>query len=47
VSCPSCGSIYQKKFEAEIDIHFAGLSNVNARPVVVHPVLLVPRQLAA
>ena len=41
MSCPSCGSINQKKFEAEVDIHFLGLSNVNKRPVMVHPVLLV------
>jgi len=41
VSCPSCGSFNQKKFEAEVDIHFSGLSNVNKRPVMVHPVLLV------
>ena len=47
MSCPSCGSFNQKKFEAEVDIHFSGLSNVNKRPVMVHPVLLVPRQLAA
>jgi len=41
VSCPSCGSINQKTFAAEVDIHFSGLSNVNKRPVVMHPVLLV------
>jgi len=41
VSCTSCDSSNQKKFESEVDIHFPGLSNVNKRPVVMHPVLLV------
>jgi hypothetical protein len=41
VPCPSCGSINQKMFAGEVDIHFSGLGNVNKRPVVMHPVLLV------
>ena len=28
-------------FAGEVDIHFSGLGNVNKRPVVMHPVLLV------
>ncbi len=39
--CNSCGSINQKKYLAEVDIHFPGLRNAGKRPVLVFPELLV------
>lgn len=41
MACNSCGSVKQEKFRSEIDIHFPGLTNVNKRPVVVFPELVV------
>jgi hypothetical protein len=41
MACNSCGSLKQEKFRSEIDIHFPGLKNVNKRPVVVFPELLI------
>jgi hypothetical protein len=41
MACNSCGSVKQQKFRSEIDIHFPGLNNVNKRPVVVFPELVV------
>ena len=41
MSCHSCGSVNQKHFKSEVDIHFRGLGNVNKLPVIVYPVLLV------
>ena len=41
MSCNSCGSVKQGEFRSELDIHFPGLGNVNKRPVVVFPELLV------
>jgi hypothetical protein len=41
MACNSCGSLKQEKFRSEIDIHFPGLKNVDKRPVVVFPELVV------
>ena len=41
MACNSCGSVNQRKFTSEIDIHFPGLSNVRKSPVLVYPELLV------
>jgi hypothetical protein len=41
MACNSCGSVQQKKFRSEIDIHFPGLKHVNKRPVVEFPELIV------
>lgn len=41
MACNSCGSFKQAKFRSEIDIHFPGLRNVNQRPVMVFPELVV------
>jgi hypothetical protein len=41
VSCNSCGSVKQGKFTSEVDLHFQGLENVNKKPVMVFPEVLV------
>jgi len=41
MACNSCGSVNQRKFTSEIDIHFPGLSNVRKSPILVYPELLV------
>lgn len=41
VACKSCGSIYRQRFVSEIGIHFCSLRNVNKKPVLVFPELLV------
>jgi hypothetical protein len=39
--CNACGSVNQKKFLAEVDIHFPRLTDVKKSPVLVYPELLV------
>ena len=39
--CKSCGSINQKKFTAEMGIHFPGLKNINKPVVWLFPKLVV------
>ena len=39
--CKSCGSGSLIEFTAEINIHFPGLKNLDKRPVLVYPKLLV------
>jgi len=39
--CKSCGSVSQKKFIAEMAIHFPGLENINKPVVWVFPELVV------
>jgi hypothetical protein len=39
--CKSCGSVNQKKFSAEIGIHFPGLKNIDKPVVWVFPELVV------
>jgi hypothetical protein len=40
VICKSCGSVNQKKFNAEMGICFPGLKNID-RPVWVFPELII------
>jgi hypothetical protein len=40
-ACPSCGSVNQSKFPAEMAIHFPGPKNVNKPSVWVFPEVLV------
>ena len=39
--CKSCGSVNQKKFSAEISIHFPGLQNIDEPVVWVFPKVVV------
>jgi hypothetical protein len=39
--CKSCGSVNQKKFTAEMGIHFLGLKNVDKPTVWVFPEVIV------
>jgi hypothetical protein len=41
VACKFCGSVLRRMFVSEIVIHFCSLSNLNKRPVLVFPELLV------
>ena len=41
MSCDSCGNANQRKFLAEIDIHFSGLGNADQLPVQIFPEVLV------
>ena len=41
MACNSCGSTNQENFKSEIDIHFPGLRDLNKRPVVVFPDLVI------
>jgi hypothetical protein len=40
-ACPSCGSVSQSRFSAEMSIHFPGLKNVNKPTAWVFPEVLV------
>jgi hypothetical protein len=40
-ACPSCGSVNQSRFSAEMSIHFPGLKNVNKPTAWVFPEVLV------
>jgi hypothetical protein len=39
--CKSCGSVNQRKFGAEMGIHFLGLKNIDKPAVLVFPELVV------
>ena len=39
--CKSCGSVNQKKFSAEMGIHFPGLENIDKPTVWVFPEVIV------
>jgi hypothetical protein len=39
--CKSCGSTHQRKFSAEMGIHFLGLKNIDKPVVWVFPELVV------
>ena len=39
--CRSCGSVNQRKFSAEMGIHFLGLKNIDKPVVWVFPKLVV------
>ena len=39
--CKSCGAVNQRKFRAEIGIHFPGLKNIDKPVVLVFPELIV------
>ena len=39
--CNSCGSQRQRIFPSEINVHFPGLSHLDALPVLLFPELLV------
>ena len=39
--CKSCGSVNQRKFSAEIGIHFLGLNDINKPVVWVFPEVVV------
>ncbi len=39
--CKSCGSVSQKKFTAEMGIHFPGLENIDKPTVWVFPEVVV------
>jgi hypothetical protein len=41
MSCSSCGSDNQRKFESEISIHFAELKDKDKRPILVFQELAV------
>ena len=41
MSCKSCGSVNQRKFGAEMGIHFLGLKNIDKPAVLVFPELVV------
>ena len=41
MACKSCGSVNQKKFSAEISIHFPGLQNIGEPVVWVFPKVVV------
>jgi hypothetical protein len=41
VKCKSCGSDKQRKFTAEIAIHFPGLKNISKPHVLVYPEPLI------
>jgi hypothetical protein len=40
-ACPSCSSVNQQKFSAEIGIHFLGLKEINKPVVWVFPEVVV------
>jgi hypothetical protein len=41
MECKSCGSVRQRKFTAEMGIHFPGLKNIDKPVVWVFPKLVV------
>jgi hypothetical protein len=41
MACNSCGSVHQKRYDAEIDIHFPGMRNLKKSPVLVFPEILM------
>jgi hypothetical protein len=41
VPCKSCGSVNQRKFSAEMGIHFLGLKNIDKPVVWVFPEVVV------
>ena len=41
MACNSCGSLKQGQFRSEIDIHFPELKDVNKRPILVFPNLVI------
>ena len=41
MSCKSCGSVSQKKFTAEMGIHFLGLEDIDKPVVWVFPEVVV------
>jgi predicted nucleic-acid-binding Zn-ribbon protein len=41
MQCKSCGSHNQTEFNAEINVHFPGLKNVDKTAVLVFPKLLL------
>ena len=41
MTCGSCGSVSQRKFESEIAIHFSRLKDIEKHPVVVFAELVV------
>ncbi len=41
MSCPSCASLNEAEFTAEINIHFSGLASVNDPGVLAFPKVLV------
>ncbi len=41
MTCKSCSSENQRRFNSEINVHFAGLKNLDKPPVFVFPQLLI------
>ena len=41
MACKSCGSVNQKKFSAEMGIHFPGLENIDKPAVWVFPDVVI------
>ena len=41
MACNSCGSLKQGQFRSEIDIHFPELKDVDKRPILVFPDLVI------
>ena len=41
MSCKSCGSVNQRKFSAEMSIHFLGAKNIDKPVVWVFPEIVV------
>jgi len=41
MACNSCGSLKQGQFRSEIDIHFSELKDVDKRPILVFPDLVI------
>ena len=41
MACKSCGSVDQKKFKAEMAIHFPGVKNIDKPVVWVFPEIVV------
>jgi hypothetical protein len=39
--CKTCGSAQQTEFDAEINIHFPGLTNLDKPAILIFPKLLV------
>jgi len=41
MSCKSCQSLNQRKFESEVTIYFPGLDNLKRSPVLAYPHLQI------